>query len=124
MAAQDSQGRYIAPEESVTGAQLASAARTTSSNGTAWDTSGVDEVTAAFTVSASSGTNPTMDMVLETSADGTAYYTVGSFTQKTTTTAAETKVFGPLGDLSRWKWTVGGTTPSFTCAIVATVDRT
>lgn len=42
MAAQDSKGRYITPSESPAGAQIASAARTTSTNGTAFDTSGID----------------------------------------------------------------------------------
>lgn len=120
---QDAQGRYVASEESTSGAQVASAARTTTANGTAWDTTGVDEVTATLTVSAASGTSPTLDVILQTSIDGgTNYYTVAAFTQKTTT-GTEGKVFGPLGDLSRWRWTVGGTTPSFTFAIAATEDR-
>lgn len=86
MAAQDSQGRYIAPNESSTSAAVASAARTT--------------------------------------ADGTNYYTVLAFPQQTATTTGVSRVFGPLGSLSRWKWTVGGTdTPSFTFALSGTVDR-
>lgn len=124
MAAQDSQGRYIAPEEADAGIQVASAARTATANGTAFDSSNMDEITAACVVTAASGTNPTLDVILQTSADGTNYYTVDSFTQKTAITAAETKVFGPLGSLSRWRWTIGGTdTPTFTFAVSATVER-
>lgn len=62
-------------------------------------------------------------MILQTTVDGTNYYTVGSFTQATGTTT-EAKAFGPLGSSSRWRWTIGGTdTPSFTFAIASTVDR-
>lgn len=122
MSAQDSQGRYINPEDSLPGAQIASAARTTTGTGTAFDTSNIDEITAALTVTATSGT-PTLDVSLKTSADGTVFYSVGTFAQKTTTTAAETKVFTGLGATSRWDWTIGGGTPSLTFDIVATVER-
>lgn len=122
MPAQDSQGRYVTPEDSDSGAQVASAARTTTGTGTAFDTSNIDEITAALTVSAASGT-PTLDVSLKTSADGVVFYSVGSFAQKTGVTAAETKVFSGLGVLSRWDWTIGGGTPSLTFAIVATVER-
>ena len=123
MPAQDSQGRYVPQDEALTTAQLASAARTTTANGTAFDTADVESINGSLVVSAASGTTPTLDVILQTTADGTNYYTVGAFTQKTEITAAEAKVFGPLGTLSRWRWTIGGTTPSFTFAITATVDR-
>lgn len=124
MPAQDDQGRYIAPEETRAGQQVASAARTTTANGTSFDTSDVDEITGAVTVTAASGTNPTLDVILQTTADGTNYYTAGSFTQKTAITAAETKVFTGLGSSSRWRWTIGGTdTPTFTFAVVATFEK-
>jgi hypothetical protein len=124
MAAQDSQGRYITPSESPSGAQLASAARTTSTNGTAFDTSGYDSISATLVISAASGTNPTLDVVLETTADGTNYYTVLAYPQQTTTNAGVARVFAGLGSLSRWKWTIGGTdTPTFTFAITATADK-
>jgi hypothetical protein len=121
---QDDQGRYVAPEETRAGQQVASAARTATANGTAFDTSDVDEITGSVVVTAASGTNPTLDVILQTTADGTNYYTAGSFTQKTAITAAEVKVFTGLGSLSRWKWTIGGTdTPSFTFAISATFEK-
>jgi hypothetical protein len=60
---------------------------------------------------------------LQTTADGTNYYTVGSFAQLAAA-GAEAKVFGPLGNTSRWRWTIAGTdTPTFTFSIAATVDR-
>lgn len=120
---QDDQGRYVAPEETRAGQQVASAARTATANGTAFDTTDVDEITATITVSAASGTNPTLDAILQTTADGTNYYTVGSFTQLTTT-GTEAKVFSGLGSSSRWRWTIGGTdTPTFTFAIAATFEK-
>lgn len=124
MAAQDSQGRYIAPNEASTAASLASAERTETAAGTAFDTSGVDSINATLVVSAASGTNETLDVVLETTADGTNYYTAGTFPQQGATQAGIARIFGDLGALSRWSWTIGGTdTPTFTFAVNVTVDR-
>jgi hypothetical protein len=121
---QDEQGRYQAPDQDLALADLASAARTTTASGTAFDTTAVDSVNATLIVSAVTGTNPTLDVVLETTADGTNYYTAGTFTQQTTTNAGLARVVGDLGDLSRWKWTIGGTdTPTFTFSIATTVDK-
>jgi hypothetical protein len=70
------------------------------------------------------GTNPTLDVILQTTADGTNYYTVAAFVQKTAAATADSKAFGPLGSLSRWAWTIGGTsTPTFTFSISTTLDR-
>lgn len=120
---QDDQGRYVASEETRTAQQVASAARTATANGTAFDTTSVDEITGTLTCSAASGTNPTLDVILQTTADGTNYYTAGSFTQLTGT-GTEAKVFTGLGSSSRWKWTIGGTdTPTFTFAVAATFEK-
>lgn len=120
---QDDQGRYVAAEETRSGQQVASAARTATANGTAFDTTDVDEITATLACTAAAGTNPTLDVILQTTADGTNYYTAGSFTQLVTT-GTEAKVFGNLGSLSRWRWTIGGTdTPSFTFSVSATYER-
>ena len=120
---QDDQGRYVAPEETRAGQQVASAARTATANGTAFDTSDVDEITATLDVTAASGTDETLDVILQTTADGTNYYTAGSFAQKTAA-AAESKVFTGLGSLSRWRWTIGGTdTPTFTFSVAATFEK-
>lgn len=119
---QDDQGRYIPAEETRSGQQVASAARTATANGTAFDTSDVDEITATLAVTAASGTNPTLDVILQTTADGTNFYTAGSFTQATGTTT-EAKVFSGLGSSSRWRWTIGGTTPSFTFSVASTFEK-
>ncbi len=121
---QDSQGRYVPTDDTLTTAAVASAARTATATGTAFDTDNLDAVTGTLTVTVASGTNPTLDVTLETTADGTNYYTVGAFVQKTAAATADAKVFGDLGALSRWKWTIGGTdTPTFTFSISATADR-
>lgn len=119
----DQNSQWYNDAETVTGGAVASAARTTSGNSSAFSTADYDSVTGVLTVSAASGTSPTLVVDLETTADGTNYYTVGSFTQKTGVTAADSKAFGPLGATSRWKWTIGGTSPSFTFEIAATGNR-
>lgn len=121
---QDDQGRYTRSEESRAGMQKASAAVGTTGNGTAFDTTDVDEITGTLDVTAGSGTSPTLDLVLQTTADGTNYYTAGSFAQRNATPATEAKVFTGLGSLSRWQWTIGGSsTPTITFSIVATFER-
>ncbi len=120
---QDSQGRFVPDNEASSVGAVASAARTTTGNGTAFDTANVDSVNATLVISAASGTTPTLDLTLETTADGTNYYTVGTFPQQITTQAGIARVVGDLGALSRWKWTIAGTTPSFTFAVTTTVDR-
>jgi hypothetical protein len=121
---QDSQGRYVPTKDTLTTAAVASSARTATATGTAFDTDNLDSITGVLTVGTVTGTNPTLDVVLETTGDGTNYYTVAAFVQKTATATADAKVFGPLGALSRWKWTIGGTaTPTFTFGITATADR-
>ena len=118
----DERGRFEAADEDLALADLASAARTTTGNGTAFDTTAVDSVNATLVITAASGTTPTLDLVLQTTADGTNYYTAGTFPQQTTTQTGISRVIGDLGDLSRWQWTIAGTTPSFTFRVDSTVD--
>lgn len=69
-----------------------------------------------------SGTSPTFDVKLQTTADGTNYYDVpnASFTQANAL-GTETKVFVGLGLRCRWVITVGGTaTPTVGLALSAT----
>jgi nitrate/nitrite transporter NarK len=120
----DSRGQYYASEESNSDAQVASAARTATGTSSAFATADTDHLTATLVVTAASGTTPTLDVTLETTADGTNYYTVPvTFPQQTGTTTGVARVFGSLGATSRWKWTIGGTTPSFTFSIAVTADR-
>lgn len=119
----DERGRYSPSDEDLAVADLASAARTTTGNGTAFDTSSVDNINSTLVITAASGTTPTLDLVLQTTADGTNYYTAGTFAQQTTTQTGLARVFGDLGDFSRWQWTIAGTTPSFTFRVDTTIDR-
>jgi hypothetical protein len=115
----DRLGNYIAGDNARPDAALASAARTASGVGAAFNTDAADSLEAFLTVSAASGTSPTLDVRLETSIDGgTTWRTVDSFVQ-IAAVGTRNAVFGPLGDTCRWAWTIGGSTPSFTFAISA-----
>ena len=119
----DRQGNYVAGDRPRPDAAVASAARTATGTSSAFETQSADSIEGTLVVTAGSGTTPTLNVSLETSIDGgTTYSTVGSFAQKTGA-ASEGKVFGPLGDLSRWRWTIAGTTPSFTFSIAAEANE-
>lgn len=122
---QDDQGRYYASNEPLAAGSgsLASATKTATGSSAAFSTADMDSVNVLLVISAASGTTPTLDLALETTADGTNYYSAGTFPQQTTTNAGISRVFGDLGATSRWTWTIGGTTPSFTFAITATADK-
>jgi hypothetical protein len=121
----DARGRYYGNSENRSEVDVASAARTTTGTGTAFNTDDIGTIMATLVVSAASGTTPTLDVTLETSdAAGSTWTTVGTgFTQQTTTNAGLYKVHTALGYQCRWKWTIAGTTPSFTFAINTTVKR-
>jgi hypothetical protein len=75
-------------------------------------------------VTAHAGTTPTLDVVLETSVDGTNWDQVGAFPQVTGDVAGRGKAFAGLGRKCRWKWTIGGTAgQSFTFAVAAKALR-
>jgi hypothetical protein len=70
------------------------------------------------------GTNPTMDVKLQSSVDdGTSYFDVASFTQATTT-GISGKVFSAIGPKSRWALDIGGTsTPVFAMSIATLIRQ-
>ena len=115
----DEKGNYYSGDRVRADAALASAARTVTGVGTAFNTYDADSFEGFLTVSAVAGTSPTLDVRLETSLDaGVSWSTVGAFSQ-ITGTGTRNKVFGPLGDSCRWAWTITGTGPSFTFAVAA-----
>ena len=117
--ARDAKGNYYAPAKLRAEAGLASAARTATGTGTAFDAARATALEVTLAVTAASGTTPTLDLALQTSVDGgTTWQTVKAFSQKTGTTT-DVGVFGPLGSKLRWSWTIGGTTPSFTFTVTA-----
>lgn len=94
----------------------ASAAETATGADTAVELGDCATVRLVLNVSAVSGTTPTLDVTVETSADNgvaDAWRTLGTFAQKTVV-AAERKSFGGCDRWVRTRRVVGGTTPSFT----------
>lgn len=116
-------GRFSPKPEARADFALASAARTATGNGAAFDTQDVVNIEATLAISARSGTTPTLDLRLETTVDGTNWDTVAAFPQQTNTVVARGKAFAGLGRQCRWAWTIGGTTPSFTFAVTAKALR-
>lgn len=98
---------------------VASAARTASGNsGTLPNYGAASSIRAQLNVTAASGTGPTLDVVIEDSVDGSSNWnTVGTFAQKTAAGREVINITGLFGDLLRVRWTIGGTTPSFTFAV-------
>lgn len=111
----------------------ASAARTATGNGDAFTGFAPADILAAqLVVSARSGTNPTLDVVIQTSLDGgTTWFDLITFTQATAATS-ERKTLADefeggadakaIGDRLRAKWTLGGTNPSFTFSVKVSAE--
>lgn len=107
------------PNTSETTTLHASAARTAS--GTTSAVSGYGRTSmmrAQLNVTAATGTAPTLDVVLEDTIDGSNWNTIASFTQATAVTRQVINVPAPFGDQVRVRYTVGGTTPSFTFTVL------
>lgn len=78
---------------------------------------------AQLDVTASAGVTPTLDVVLEDTIDGTNWYVVGTFAQKTATGREVINITTPFTDRLRARWTVGGTGgPSFTFSVLGYVE--
>ncbi len=98
---------------------VASAARTTSSS-----TSGLpgyfsaESLRIQLNITAASGVTPTLDVVVEDTLDGTNWNVIGTFAQKTAAGREVINVTTPFADEIRVRWTMGGTTPSFTFAVI------
>ncbi len=69
-------------------------------------------------VTAASGT-PTLDVVIEDTVDGANWNVIGTFAQKTGAGREVINVVSPFSDRIRARWTLGGTTPSFTFSVIA-----
>ncbi len=96
-----------------------SAARTATGDSGAWDGFGrASTLRAQLEVTAASGTSPTLDVVIQDSLDGVNWNTIGTFAQKTGAGQREViNVTSPFSDRIRARWTLGGTTPSFTFSV-------
>lgn len=70
-------------------------------------------------VTAFTGTSPTLDCVVEDSIDGVNWNVIGTFAQKIGVGREVINVTTLFSDRIRARWTLGGTTPSFTFSVVA-----
>lgn len=97
---------------------VSSAARTASGDSGTLDGWGAaDSLRIQLDVTAVSGTSPTLDVVVEDTLDGTNWNTIGTFAQKTAAGREVVNITGLFSDTLRVRWTVAGTTPSFTFAV-------
>jgi hypothetical protein len=94
---------------------------TASGNTVSYEISDYDKFVATLDVTAVSGTSPTLDVIIEESADGNLWTTLASFTQKTVVGTEVIRVTNPFHNKLRVKHTVGGTTPSFTAEMKVTL---
>ncbi len=97
----------------------ASAARTAS--GDSGPRTGFEVATqlrAQLDVTAAAGSSPTLNVVLEDTLDGTNWNPVATFTQRVAAGREVLNVTTPFTDRLRARWTVGGTTPSFTFSVL------
>lgn len=97
----------------------ASAARTTTGNGTAvtgWSRSAGAAVV-KLDVTAASGTTPSLTVTVQDSPDGSTWTTRDTFAAKTTTGNETRSLPGGLAPNVRASWTITGTTPSFTFSV-------
>lgn len=97
---------------------VGSAARTATGTGDTAEMGEMSTMRLKLDVTAASGTAPTLDVIVETSPDGAAnWQTVATFAQKTAV-SSELNVFPGCDRFVRAKWTIAGTTPSFTFSLL------
>lgn len=95
-----------------------SAARTVSGSIVAGTNYGsADSIRAQLDATAASGTTPTLDVVIEDTLDGTNWNAIGTFAQKVAAGREVINITTPFTDQVRVRWTIGGTTPSFTFSV-------
>lgn len=98
---------------------VASAARTVSGDSGPLNGYGIaSTLRAQLDVTAAAGTSPTLNVVIEDSVDGGATWNVvGTFAQKVAAGREVINVTAPFTGTLRARWTIGGTSPSFTFAV-------
>lgn len=99
---------------------VASAARTVSGDsGTLTGWGAAASLRVQLDVTAASGTSPSLTVLVEDTLDGTTWNTVGTFAAKTAVGREVINITSLFSDRLRVRWTISGTTPSFTFAVVA-----
>jgi VCBS repeat-containing protein len=91
---------------------LLSGTYTADVNGSAVELGDCATLNLELTNTTHAGTTPTCDITVQGSNDGTNWYSLGTFTQITTTDATQRKAF-PAARYVRGVVDVGGTTPSY-----------
>lgn len=71
---------------------------------------------------AASGTSPTLNVIVEATVDGTNWYQLVAFTQRTAAGVEQKTITGIVSQSLRVSWTIAGTTPSFTFQVDAIVE--
>lgn len=102
---------------------LTSAARTASGDASFDVPDGAIALLAQLDVTAVSGTAPTLDVVIEDSLDGVNYDEVQAFTQRTAAGRQRVAITTPISQRARVRWTIAGTTPSFTFSLIVESAR-
>jgi hypothetical protein len=100
---------------------VTSAARTATGQSSALTAPTASQMLLAVDVTASSGTTPTLDITVEWTPDGTNWFvsdTSDAFAQ-ITAGKKTVKAFAVKAAQYRVKWTIAGTTPSFTFSVSA-----
>lgn len=77
----------------------------------------LNRLRAQLEVTAAAGTTPTLNVVIETTVDGTNWDAIITFPQATAASRNVQQVVDVVGKRIRARWTVGGTTPSFTFSV-------
>lgn len=103
-------GYAAVPQQTI----VPSAARTTTSTGTAVKNWARDNHVAKLNVTAASGTSPQLTVTIQDSPDGTTWTTRDTFGVKTGVSNEVRPVPKGLDTFQRAAWTIAGTTPSFT----------
>ena len=73
-------------------------------------------------VTTASGTSPTLDVVVQDTVDGSNWNTIATFAQATAVTREVIRLTTAFTDQLRVVGTIGGTTPSFTFAVLTWAD--
>lgn len=99
------------------------AARTASGTGAVIDGfSPYEKARVQLNVTAASGTSPTLDVVVEDTIDGTNWNAVGTFTQAVAAGRQVVTLSEPFTNQLRVRFTLGGTSPSFTFGVIGYFD--
>lgn len=98
-------------------ALAASAARTTTGQGSGVYVPQYDMAVLTLVITAVSGTTPSLTVSIDTSPDNSTWTAIAAYAAQTTTTAGVRKLFTGVDQYIRASWTISGTTPSFTFAV-------